>query len=111
MKMLCAFHVELWSCSYANGAATAFVRDVLRLPVCFVKTGVKYLHHKGVTRNCLVLCSYVEEKKTYFQISLAKEFDVGVYFEANGHGTVLFDEAFLVRVRAVKENFNKILFF
>lgn len=29
-----------------------------------VKTGVKHLHHK------------------------AQEFDVGVYFEANGHGTV-----------------------
>ena len=30
-----------------------------------VSTGVKHLHHK------------------------AKEFDVGVYFEANGHGTVI----------------------
>ena len=30
-----------------------------------VPTGVKHLHHK------------------------AKEFDIGVYFEANGHGTVL----------------------
>lgn len=31
-----------------------------------VPTGVKYLHHRAV------------------------EFDVGVYFEANGHGTVVF---------------------
>ena len=31
-------------------------------------TGVKHLHHKAV------------------------EFDVGVYFEANGHGTVIFSE-------------------
>lgn len=34
------------------------------MPVHCVKTGVKHLHHK------------------------AQEFDVGVYFEANGHGTV-----------------------
>ena len=34
------------------------------IPVTCVPTGVKYLHHK------------------------AKEFDVGIYFEANGHGTV-----------------------
>lgn len=36
----------------------------LQVPVHCVKTGVKHLHHK------------------------AQEFDVGVYFEANGHGTV-----------------------
>ena len=34
------------------------------IPVACVPTGVKHLHHK------------------------AKEYDVGVYFEANGHGTV-----------------------
>ena len=36
------------------------------IPVACTSTGVKHLHHK------------------------AQEFDVGVYFEANGHGTVLF---------------------
>lgn len=35
-----------------------------KVPVACVPTGVKYLHHK------------------------AQEFDIGVYFEANGHGTV-----------------------
>lgn len=38
--------------------------SLLQVPVHCVKTGVKHLHHK------------------------AQEFDVGVYFEANGHGTV-----------------------
>ena len=38
------------------------------MPVRCVPTGVKYLHHA------------------------AERFDVGVYFEANGHGTVLFSE-------------------
>ena len=36
------------------------------LPVACTSTGVKHLHHR------------------------AASFDIGVYFEANGHGTVLF---------------------
>ena len=53
--------------AYANGASTAFLRS-RGVTVAMAKTGVKYLHH------------------------VALEFDVGVYFEANGHGTVLFSE-------------------
>lgn len=50
--------------AYANGSSTQFLTKELAIPVACVKTGVKHLHHK------------------------AKEFDIGVYFEANGHGTV-----------------------
>ncbi|KXN90072.1 Phosphoacetylglucosamine mutase [Leucoagaricus sp. SymC.cos] len=50
--------------AYANGASTKYLTQ--RLPVKCVPTGVKHLHHA------------------------AESFDVGVYFEANGHGTVLF---------------------
>jgi phosphoacetylglucosamine mutase len=52
--------------AYANGAATHYVTDHLKTPVVCTPTGVKYLHHA------------------------ATRFDIGVYFEANGHGTVLF---------------------
>ena len=38
------------------------------VPVACVPTGVKHLHHK------------------------AQDFDIGVYFEANGHGTVTFSD-------------------
>ena len=38
------------------------------LPCTCAKTGVKHVHHA------------------------AKAFDIGVYFEANGHGTVLFSD-------------------
>ncbi|TPX57591.1 hypothetical protein PhCBS80983_g03726 [Powellomyces hirtus] len=58
--------VGLVQTAYANGSATAYVKDTLQVPVVFTATGVKHLHHA------------------------AEEFDVGVYFEANGHGTVLF---------------------
>ncbi|NWH71138.1 AGM1 mutase, partial [Piaya cayana] len=55
--------------AYANGSSTRYLEETLKVPVHCVKTGVKHLHHK------------------------AQEFDVGVYFEANGHGTVLFSKA------------------
>ncbi|KAA1471539.1 phosphoacetylglucosamine mutase [Dentipellis sp. KUC8613] len=50
--------------AYANGSSTKYLAE--RLPVRCVPTGVKHLHHA------------------------AEHFAVGVYFEANGHGTVLF---------------------
>ncbi|KAI1434500.1 phosphoglucomutase/phosphomannomutase domain-containing protein [Xylaria sp. CBS 124048] len=55
--------------AYANGASTKYIEQHLRLPVVCTPTGVKHLHHAA--------CS----------------FDVGIYFEANGHGTVLFSPA------------------
>ncbi|CAG5115407.1 unnamed protein product, partial [Candidula unifasciata] len=54
--------------AYANGSSTRYISDVMKVPVACVPTGVKYLHHK------------------------AQDFDIGVYFEANGHGTVLFSD-------------------
>ncbi len=40
------------------------------MPVVITKTGVKHLHHA------------------------AQEFDIGIYFEANGHGTVVFSDKY-----------------
>ncbi|KAF6069555.1 Phosphoglucomutase/phosphomannomutase, alpha/beta/alpha domain I family protein [Candida albicans] len=47
--------------AYANGSSTKYVEDVLKIPVRCTPTGVKHLHHE------------------------AENFDIGVYFEANGH--------------------------
>lgn len=55
--------------AYANGASTEYVEKTLNLPVVCTATGVKHLHHA------------------------AERFDIGVYFEANGHGTVLFSQS------------------
>ncbi|KAF7728295.1 Phosphoacetylglucosamine Mutase [Apophysomyces ossiformis] len=52
--------------AYANGSSTNYLSKVLNVPVSCVPTGVKHLHHE------------------------AEKYDIGVYFEANGHGTVLF---------------------
>ncbi|KAL6183576.1 hypothetical protein ACLB2K_044987 [Fragaria x ananassa] len=56
--------------AYANGASTDYLKQ-LGLEVIFTPTGVKYLHEK------------------------AAQYDIGIYFEANGHGTILFSEQFL----------------
>lgn len=53
--------------AYANGSSTKYVEQVLKLPLSCTPTGVKHLHHE------------------------AEKYDVGIYFEANGHGTVLFN--------------------
>ena len=60
--------------AYANGASTAYITQDLNLPVVCTPTGVKHLHHA------------------------ATKFDVGVYFEANGHGTVVFSDVALKRL-------------
>jgi len=61
--------------AYANGGSTNYLRDTLRLPVTLVPTGVKYCH------------------------AAAKEGAIGIFFEANGHGTVLFSSSFLKMLR------------
>ncbi|EIN13797.1 phosphoacetylglucosamine mutase [Punctularia strigosozonata HHB-11173 SS5] len=60
--------------AYANGASTKYLAD--RVPVKCVPTGVKHLHHA------------------------AESFDIGVYFEANGHGTVLFSRETQEKLRS-----------
>lgn len=62
--------------AYANGSSTTYLRETLNVPVACAKTGVKHLHHE------------------------AEKFDIGVYFEANGHGTVLFSPASLEKINS-----------
>ncbi|KRY83084.1 Phosphoacetylglucosamine mutase [Trichinella pseudospiralis] len=50
--------------AFANGSSTRYIED--KIPVVITDTGVKHLHKE------------------------AKKFDIGIYFEANGHGTVTF---------------------
>lgn len=66
--------------AYANGASTDFIRESLRLETACTPTGVKHLHH------------------------VAKEYDIGIYFESNGHGTVLFNPKAMERLSALEDN-------
>ena len=70
--------------AYANGASSEYIRRAL--PGCALEvapTGVKHLH------------------------TAAERFDVGVYWEANGHGTVLFGAAFVTILHKVWEHLSK----
>ncbi|XP_006358584.1 phosphoacetylglucosamine mutase [Solanum tuberosum] len=68
-------HLGVVQTAYANGASTDYLKE-MGLEVVLTPTGVKYLHEK------------------------AAEFDIGIYFEANGHGTILFSEAYLCRLES-----------
>mmetsp|Transcript_12061 Transcript_12061/g.29461 ORF Transcript_12061/g.29461 Transcript_12061/m.29461 type:complete len:611 (+) Transcript_12061:167-1999(+) len=57
--------------AYANGSSTLYLKNVVKTNVVIAKTGVKFVH-----------------------AAAHHHFDVGVYFEANGHGTVLFGPKF-----------------
>jgi phosphoacetylglucosamine mutase len=62
--------------AYANGASTAYLEKSLGVPVLCTPTGVKHSHHA------------------------AQQFDIGIYFESNGHGTVLFSQSTLATLQA-----------
>jgi phosphoacetylglucosamine mutase len=63
--------------AYANGASTKFLKESVECDVAVTPTGVKFLHEA------------------------AHAFDAGIYFEANGHGTVLFKSSFLKALATV----------
>ena len=62
----CGMQLGIVQTAYANGSATRFAEALPGCKVVLTPTGVKHLH------------------------KAAEQFDVGIYFEANGHGTVLF---------------------
>ena len=49
-----------------------------------VPTGVKHLHHKAL------------------------DFDIGVYFEANGHGTIVFSDNAMTKIREIAQISNSL---
>ncbi|KTW26176.1 hypothetical protein T552_03067 [Pneumocystis carinii B80] len=54
--------------AYSNRSSTNFISKILKIPVNCVLAGVKHLHHA------------------------AMQYDCGIYFEANGHGTIIFSK-------------------
>jgi phosphoacetylglucosamine mutase len=64
----CTPKIGLIQTAYSNGSSTSFVKSNMpNVNIQCTHTGVVHLHKE------------------------AKQFDIGVYFEANGHGTVLFN--------------------
>jgi phosphoacetylglucosamine mutase len=65
--------------AYANGGAQEYLKQK-RVLVSIAKTGVKYCHHKAL------------------------DYDIGIYFEANGHGTILYKDHVIDRLHAMESN-------
>lgn len=74
-KPLSGSSVGVIQTAYANGASSAYLRDVVGCDVKVTPTGVKHLH------------------------KAAHAYDTGIYFEANGHGTVIFKTSFLAALQ------------
>lgn len=90
--------------AYANGGSTDYIKNTLvgiykyfstillftndvthlfflqKVQVACTPTGVKHLHHKAI------------------------EYDIGVYFEANGHGTIIFSNHAREAIHAATKN-------
>lgn len=64
--------------AYANGNSTQYLSKTLGIRVTCTSTGVKFLHKQ------------------------AQAYDIGIYFEANGHGTVLFNRQALEKIELKK---------
>lgn len=75
-----SFQLGVVQTAYANGGSTDYISNVLQIPIACVSTGVKHLHSKAL------------------------EFDIGIYFEANGHGTVLFKDTVVQTLKNTAEN-------
>ncbi|EJW80999.1 phosphoglucomutase/phosphomannomutase domain-containing protein, partial [Wuchereria bancrofti] len=71
------FMVSVIQTDYANGNSTKFLRDKMGVHVCCVATGIKNLQKEAV------------------------KYDIAVYFEANGHGTVYFSPRFYDILRTI----------
>ncbi|KAL9932767.1 hypothetical protein V8E36_008466 [Tilletia maclaganii] len=65
--------------AYANGSSTKYLAK-RNVPIKCTPTGVKHLHHA------------------------AESYDIGVYFEANGHGTVLFSAHALETIKSALQS-------
>ncbi|XP_066998595.2 phosphoacetylglucosamine mutase isoform X2 [Anabrus simplex] len=78
-----SLNLGLVQTAYANGSSTNYISKTLKVPVACVPTGVKHLHHKAL------------------------EFDIGVYFEANGHGTVVFKQAALELIKSTPADLGR----
>jgi phosphoacetylglucosamine mutase len=83
-------NVGLVQTAYANGASTHYVKNVMTnsaISIKLAKTGVKFVEHE------------------------AKNFDIGMYFEANGHGTVIFSSHAVKTFELARPRTNKLLGF
>ena len=70
---------------YANYSSSEYLKNTFAMDPLFAATGVKNLHEK------------------------AEHYDIGIYFEANGHGTVIFNEEYIDKLDALLKSKTAII--
>ena len=71
--------VSIVQTAYSNGNSTKYIKDTLKIPVFCVATGVKNLIRK--IREC----------------------DIGIYFEANGHGSIGMSKNTIIHLKSARD--------
>lgn len=98
-----ALNVGAVQTAYANGSSTEYLSQKMNVPVACTKTGENLAAWISLrlAKRLLTTLTFCIRRRTSPCPGVkhlhhkALEFDVGVYFEANGHGTVLFSPAAL----------------
>lgn len=76
-------NIKVIQTAYTNGNCTKYIKEKVNIDVIFTSTGVKHLHHEAL------------------------KYDIGVYFEANGHGTVLFSQQLKTKLTQLNTEASK----
>ncbi|CAF3635603.1 unnamed protein product [Adineta steineri] len=82
-KLLDDVKIGVIQTAYANGSSTNYIVNTMKVPVACVPTGVKHLHHKAL------------------------DYDIGIYFEANGHGTIIFSDDLKSKIKLAIDDPNR----
>ena len=87
--------------AYANGNSTRFLEDKLVGHSEMFILSVHMLLGWQISQGIRVLCAKTGVK---YLTRLAQGLDIGIFFEANGHGTVLYSDSAVEMVESAASN-------
>ncbi|XP_038818162.1 phosphoacetylglucosamine mutase isoform X1 [Salvelinus namaycush] len=93
--------------AYANGSSTQYLEDTMKVwthtLLSLSNTHMRSVLTSPPSSQVIVRCTKTGVKHLHHA---AQEFDIGVYFEANGHGTVLFSKAAEKKIQKLAQDSN-----
>jgi phosphoacetylglucosamine mutase len=81
----CSISMGIIQTPYANGKSTSFIEKAMNLPVSISCTGIKHLSKE------------------------ARKYDIGVYFEPCGHGSIYFDKNLINKLEEYEDDNEHVL--
>lgn len=95
-------HIGVVQTAYANGASTDWFRRNITCKITTTKTGVKHVHAAAAAHVPLPLkdgCTRIGPAESN---PPPLNMDISIYFEANGHGSILFSDRAVLHFHAAK---------